>query len=458
MRFIKFARGGVQKLALTVAITLSACLMVDIAPVQAAATITEGYYFLQDVQTDNGAFNVAYNSTVSTEYNDIFAAVNEASTTQVWHIVSAGSGYYQIISLSSGRAIADTSDWDGNGRRAVNKTASSSDSYQLWEFDEESSGQYVVKNKATARILDCVNFHDVSEGKALLTYNIRDGYNDQLFSLIAVPSYSITYTLNGGTDPGNPTSYNIASGAITLTAPTRTGYTFAGWTGSNGSTAQTSVTITAGSTGAKSYTAQWTANTYTLTYEGMGGTPSKPSQTGKYNSAWGTLATATRTGYTFGGWYSKFTLVGDFFTYRGAITSSTICTGNAPAFAKWTANKYYLAFNANGGSGTMANQTFRYGFAQTISANTFMRSNCIFTGWNTKADGTGTAYSDKQSVSNLSATNGATITLYAQWAHYVFNGWNTSADGSGTTYQPGNALPNSNLDLYAQWKYEALKS
>jgi uncharacterized protein (TIGR02145 family)/uncharacterized repeat protein (TIGR02543 family) len=56
----------------------------------------------------------------------------------------------------------------------------------------------------------------------------------------------------------NPTSYTIESAAITLNNPTRTGYTFAGWTGSNGTTAQATVTIPAGSTGNKSYTATWT--------------------------------------------------------------------------------------------------------------------------------------------------------------------------------------------------------
>jgi uncharacterized protein (TIGR02145 family)/uncharacterized repeat protein (TIGR02543 family) len=72
-------------------------------------------------------------------------------------------------------------------------------------------------------------------------------------------SYTITYTLGGGTvATANPTSYTIESAAITLNNPTRTGYTFAGWTGSNGTTAQATVTIPAGSTGNKSYTATWT--------------------------------------------------------------------------------------------------------------------------------------------------------------------------------------------------------
>lgn len=78
----------------------------------------------------------------------------------------------------------------------------------------------------------------------------------------AVPAANaITYQLNGGTvSPANPTSYTVESTAITLNAPARSGYTFAGWTGSNGETAQISVTIAAGSTDNKSYTANWKAN------------------------------------------------------------------------------------------------------------------------------------------------------------------------------------------------------
>lgn len=94
-------------------------------------------------------------------------------------------------------------------------------------------------------------------------------------------SYTITYPLinypinincNGGSGVSNST-YTIESSAITIGTPTRTGYTFTGWTGSNGATPQTSVTISANSYGEKSYTANWTANTYTynISYKSKSG-------------------------------------------------------------------------------------------------------------------------------------------------------------------------------------------
>ena len=78
-------------------------------------------------------------------------------------------------------------------------------------------------------------------------------------------NYTISYTLNGGSVSGNPTSYNIETNTFTLKNPTRSGYTFTGWTGSNGSTKQTSVSITKGSTGNKTYTANWQVNQASVT-------------------------------------------------------------------------------------------------------------------------------------------------------------------------------------------------
>lgn len=75
-------------------------------------------------------------------------------------------------------------------------------------------------------------------------------------------------------------------------------------------------------------------------------------------------------------------------------------------------------FNSNGGNGQMAEQTFEYGVSQALSANTFTKDKWAFTGWNTAADGSGTAYAAGQSVSFTPATDGKSITLYAQWEQY----------------------------------------
>ena len=83
-------------------------------------------------------------------------------------------------------------------------------------------------------------------------------------------SYSISYNLNSGSVSGNPTSYTIETAAFTLKNPSRTGYTFTGWSGTGLSgSANTSVTVAKGSTGNRSYTANWSANSYYLNVNGL---------------------------------------------------------------------------------------------------------------------------------------------------------------------------------------------
>lgn len=82
--------------------------------------------------------------------------------------------------------------------------------------------------------------------------------------------YNITYNLDGGTnDSGNPATYTVESDTFTLEAPTCDGYKFIGWTGMGITTPDTSVSIPKGSTGDRTYTANWAA-IYTITLDSDG--------------------------------------------------------------------------------------------------------------------------------------------------------------------------------------------
>ena len=234
--------------------------------------------------------------------------------------------------------------------------------------------------------------------------------------------------------------------------------------------------------------------TYTITFKGNSNTGGSMTNVSGIPCEGSTTLVAngyTRTGYTFNGWKDA-----GGKTYTDKATISNI-TSNITLTAQWKANTYYVKFNANNGSGTMSNQTFTYGTAKNLTANTFTRTGYTFAGWNTKADGSGTSYADKASVNNLSTTNGATVNLYAQWTPityyvqfngngstggsmsnqsfkygtaqnltanaftrtggYTFAGWNTKADGSGTSYADKasvNNLSTTNgaiVNLYAKW-------
>lgn len=82
-----------------------------------------------------------------------------------------------------------------------------------------------------------------------------------------------------------------------------------------------------------------------------------------------------------------------------------------------------IGFDANDGTGYMAAQTFEYGVAQALTANSFIKTGYTFSGWNTEKNGSGTGYSDKQSITFTPANDGDSITLYAQWTQCTNHNW-----------------------------------
>lgn len=165
-------------------------------------------------------------------------------------------------------------------------------------------------------------------------------------------SYNITYNLNGGTVSGNPSSYNIESSTITLKNPTREGYNFLGWTGSNGSTPSASVSIGSGSTGNKSYTANWKNKTYTVSFNANLGEPVSNMPDSFTKTHWvdakipSNIPTARR--YEFLGWATSAT---GLVQYQPGSTYRT--EGNAILHAIWKLRASVINFYD--GNGTRRN-------------------------------------------------------------------------------------------------------
>ena len=128
-----------------------------------------------------------------------------------------------------------------------------------------------------------VGYTVTKAGGGTVSVDVTDGISSfvmpaddvTISATISPVSYAITYDLAGGTEAtANPTTYTVESDAITLVNPTRTGYTFAGWTGTGLDAATMTVTIAKGSTGVRSYTATWkklltiTAASGTKVYDG----------------------------------------------------------------------------------------------------------------------------------------------------------------------------------------------
>jgi uncharacterized repeat protein (TIGR02543 family) len=197
-------------------------------------------------------------------------------------------------------------------------------------------------------------------------------------------TYTISYDLAGGAvATENPTSYTIESEAITLTNPTRTGYTFAGWTGTDLTAATAAVTIAKGSIGTRTYTATWTINQYTITFNTDGGS-AVDAITQDYNTAVTAPAAPTKTGYTFAGW--------------SPAVPQTMPAENITVTAQWTINQYTITFNTDGGS-AIAAITQDYNTAVTAPAAP-TKTGYTFAGW------------DKEIPATMPAEN---ITVTAQW-------------------------------------------
>ncbi|MGN0877081.1 MAG: InlB B-repeat-containing protein [Kiritimatiellia bacterium] len=156
---------------------------------------------------------------------------------------------------------------------------------------------------------------------------------------------------------------------------------------------------------------------YTIAYDANGGEGSMASVACLGDESV-TLAESSfnRTGYTFTGWATSAT--GEVVYANGATVSNLTANAGATVtlYAKWTANAYTVKFNANGGTGSMANLAMTYDVAKALTANAFTRTGCTFAGWATSASGA-VAYEDKASVKNLSATASGTVTLYAVWQY-----------------------------------------
>ena len=175
-------------------------------------------------------------------------------------------------------------------------------------------------------------------------------------------------------------------------------------------------------------------NAVTISFDANGGTGSMSSVSGVEGSSCELPESefAAPVGYHFVGWDI------DGITYAPG-TAYTLAS-DVTAKAIWEGNAYTVTFDGNGATaGTMQAQSFTVGTAQALTANAFVKDGYTFTGWNTDPNGLGTAYTDGQTVSDLTTTDGGSVTLYAQWSQKV------AADGSsaGVPAATGTTLTDS---------------
>ena len=196
----------------------------------------------------------------------------------------------------------------------------------------------------------------------------------------------------------------------------------------------------------------------TVTFNSQGGSAVN-SQTVEHGGLATEPTAPTKEGCTFGGWYKELECINAWDFATDAVTS------DVTLYAKWTINFYTVAYNGNGNTaGTVPvgpSSPYEYGATVTVLGNTggLTRINdggtsYRFTGWNTKADGSGSDQAEG-STFTMGASN---VTLYAQWTPYVLR--DTGPAGGYIFYDKGSyfngwryleAAPASTERIDKQW-------
>lgn len=250
---------------------------------------------------------------------------------------------------------------------------------------------------------------------AVTVSRVMGSADENVAATFAKQTYTVSYN-KGSYGSGTNTSDTKTYGeALTLKGAifTRTGYTQTGWntnsSGSGGTHYNLSASYTANA-GTTLYP-EWTPNTYTITYKDQGGSAFSGTHESGYPTThtYGTatsLKSASKDGYTFGGWFTTSACTGSAVTSLGA----TSYTANITLYAKWTIKTYTITYNKGAnGTGTIASGTKTHGVDFTLSSSTFTRADYTQTGWST-TDGGAKAYELGGTY-----TANSNITLYPFW-------------------------------------------
>ena len=183
----------------------------------------------------------------------------------------------------------------------------------------------------------------ISEGNDALSFLMP--YAPLTLTLTADKLYTVTMDTAGG-DPIRPIQYTVESEAFQLPTPVRTGYIFLGWTGEGITEPQKTIEIPQGSTGDRTYTANWQVIEYTIITLLEGGNAGSSGEYFYTVEQTVTLPTPTRTGYTFLGWTGE-----GITTPQPNVTIPKGSTGDKTYIENWELTEYNITMDLSGGSG-----------------------------------------------------------------------------------------------------------
>lgn len=286
-------------------------------------------------------------------------------------VVTEAPDGYKIRPIDSTRLVNPYGDYAASGEN-INIYADVNDNSQWWKFQKVDGG-YVIRNTQNPNL---VIDNSQSDNAVLWEYN---GEANQIWELIPV------------TAPGKPVITNVK-------------YSY-----------ETS----------ESVVVKWDSTSDTNQYN----IAVEKKTNGEYKEIY--WKDNVSSGYTLN---SVMTLDPGDYRVRVASVNNKVLNGDyylstigdyVNFTVKEKAQTYTVAFNANGGSGTMSSVTMTYGVAQNLPANTFTRTGYTFLGWSKDKSATTETYTDKQSVKDLASSG--TVTLYAVWKKNTSSNANNGA-------------------------------
>lgn len=355
-----------------------------------------------------------------------------------------------------------------------------------------TSGQYVIDGSSVTFAQTAAGGYDFSgwytqaSGGTLVNSNSSFTNSNVTGTVNAYAQYTpktysnLTLNKNGGSADGK---YSVTYKQKTLSItsePTKTGYEPEGYYTNSACTLkvatpagalQASATYTNSdsewtSTSSPALYTKWKANTYTITLHDNNGGSHNGTATATYDSNKLTSITApTRTGYHLvDGYYKESGKTNKISDLSGNLQASTDyttsgslwkSTSNQTLYAKWAANTYTIAFNANDGqyvgtaTGSTSSVAATYGVYPTLTSNGFSREGYTFAGWATSPTGS-VAYSNGQTLTtNLTNDNNVTVTLYAKWTPKEYTVSFNARGGSGLSKSSMTVTMGSNYGTLA---------
>ena len=270
--------------------------------------------------------------------------------------------------------------------------------------------------------------------------------NETIFYLYAqwIPNeYTINYVFNKPNNASKPIKDEMGPSHLVVDKQTALadnafvieGWTFTGWnTKADGSGIdyenKANCNFTYSHSGEVDLYAQWRANSYTVIYNKGQGTGTMNSTTHYYDTSSNLgQCTFTYLGSSFKNWNTEADGSGTSYSKEASVKNLTSTDRDSVyLYAQWEKNDYKVVYIPNKPEnashnvlGQMDNSDHKVDSPKELSENLFTLNGWTFTGWNTKADGSGTSYTDQELVNNLSYQANAEVTLYAQWrAHRYF--------------------------------------